>query len=79
MSKIEIKGSINDGKRVIYEKACKFVEKLSSYIYIGYVKIVLPFTTAPYLVSSYFNYYTTNLGKDAFSLPFVMWYVELTT
>lgn len=42
-------------------------------MYIGYVKFVFPCTTIPYLLMSYFNYFTTDLGSDAFLLPFVMW------
>lgn len=79
MSKIEMlhfKGSINEDKRKIYKKACKIVEISSSCFYIGYMKIALPISTIPYLFMSYFKYYTTDLEKDAFSLPFVMLYVE---
>lgn len=70
-------GSINDEKRQIYEKACQFIETLSNYIYICYVKIVFPLITVPYLLMSYFNYYyLTDLDKNAFSLPYVVWYVQ---
>lgn len=72
----DFKGSINGEKREIYEKASQFIEILSNYMYIGYVKVVFPLSTVPYLIMSYFNYYTTELGKDAFILPFVMWYVN---
>lgn len=76
---LHFKGSFNEKKRDLYEKACKFIEISQNYIYIGYVKIVFPLTTVPYLVTSYFKYYTTDLGSDAFSLPFIMWYVEHVT
>lgn len=49
------------------------VELTSKYIFDGNMKIVLPFAIIPYLFRSYFTYYTTDLGNDAFSLPFVIW------
>lgn len=70
---LHFKGSINDEKQKIYEKANRFIEVWSNYIYVGYVKIVLPFTTFPYLFMSYFNYLTTDLRENAFTLPYVMW------
>lgn len=68
-------GSINDKKRELYEDACKFVELATRYIHIGYLKYIFPLATVPYLFMSYFNYYTKDLEKDAFILPFVTWYV----
>lgn len=73
--KLLFKGSINDKKREIYEKACKSIEMSSKYIYNGYIKALLPLSTVPYLIMSYFKYYTTDLEKDAFILPFITWYV----
>lgn len=67
------KGSINDEKQMIYEKAWKLTEISSNCIYIGYVKVIFPLLTIPYLFSSYFHYFTTDLRGDAFKLPFVMW------
>lgn len=58
----------------MYEKACEFIEMSSKYFYIAYIKVSLPISTIPYLFMSYFNYYTTELGVDAFELPFVIWY-----
>lgn len=64
---------------MIYEKACEFIETLSNYIYIGYIKIVLPFTTIPSLLMSYFKYYFTDSPpSDAFTLPFTTWCVDFT-
>lgn len=60
---------------MIYAKAYNFVEISSNYIYIGYVKVIFPFSTIPYLFMSCYKYYTTDVGEDAFSLPFVLWYV----
>lgn len=68
-------GSVNPDTNKMYIKACKFVELSSKYIYFGYMKIVFPCATFPYLFMSYFKYYTTDLGKDAFTLPFPVWYV----
>lgn len=68
-------GSINDKKLKLYENACKFVELTTRFIHIGYIKIIFPLATVPYLLVSYFNYYTKDFEKDAFILPFVTWYV----
>lgn len=71
----QILGSTNAVKTTIYKKACTLVEKSSNYIYTGLVKIACPMTIIPYILWSYFMYYTTDLGRDAFTLPFVLWYV----
>lgn len=36
--------------------------------------MVLPICTIPYLFVSYFKFYTTDLGTDAFRLPLAIWY-----
>lgn len=66
-------GSVHPAKAATYIKSCEFVELTSKFIYVGYVKIVFPFVTIPYLLMSYFKYYTSDLKKDAFRLPFDTW------
>lgn len=58
----------------IYNKTRQIVKLSSHYVYLVYIKILLPFSTAPFLITSYYKYYFTDLGRDAFDLPFLFWY-----
>lgn len=40
------------------------------FVYLGSISFI---ATAPYLIMSYFLYFTTDLGKDAFYMPFRPW------
>ena len=65
---------MNPQKALIYKKTSTIVEIASNAVYVVYVKILFPFTTVPYLFMSYLKYFATDLGKDAFDLPFLLWY-----
>ena len=58
---------------VIYEKANEKIEKLTEFIYFAGVKVSPASTVIPYSIVSYYFYFTSDLEKDAFSLPFPMW------
>ena len=59
--------------KVIYEKANEKIEKLSEIIYFAGVKVSPASTVVPYACVSYFLYFTSDLGEDAFIVPFPMW------
>lgn len=58
----------------LYEKTNAMVERWSELLYMGLVKISIPLVTLPFLILSYFLYFTTDLGSDSFLLPFLVWY-----
>lgn len=55
-----------------YRKLCHSIEKFSTWIF-PITIYVTPCTNVPFLFSSYFSYLTTDMGRDAFTLPFMMW------
>lgn len=57
----------------IYKTFNKYVETFSEFMYIGLVKMVPICSMSPLLIISYHSYYITDLGRDAFVLPFPMW------
>lgn len=68
-------GLIIPGKHDMYMTACEFVEKTSDYVFLGCMNVTIPCTTIPYLLLSYFMYLFTDMKRDAFILPFIMWYL----
>lgn len=61
----------------MYVNACEFVEKTADYVFLGSMKVSLPCTTLPYLLFSYFMYLFEDMERDAFILPFIMWYLTI--
>ena len=57
----------------MYEKTDRLVEKISKIIEILIVYVSPPSFVLPNAVYSYFVYFTTDLGPDAFELPFPTW------
>lgn len=64
---------IRPESRIIYVKAKTFVNKLTKIIYFIFLKIIIPLITLPYAFASYYLYFSTDLGRDAFQLPFHGW------
>lgn len=60
--------------RGIYEDANAFVEKLSTITDFALTKASFPIVLMPFPILSYIQYFTTDLGSDAFLLPFPGWY-----
>lgn len=58
-----------------YVKNNHFTEKCCKFIYFAMLYISLPSFILPKVIMSYFIYYTTDSGPDAFGLPFEMWQV----
>lgn len=67
-------GLKNPVSKAIYEEMNAFVEKWSKIIYFVSMRITFPCVTIPYAIWSYIQYFTTDLGPDAFHLPFPFWY-----
>lgn len=58
---------------MIYKNANAFAEKWTNTVYVAMV-LTIPFVSLPYMFASYYLYYTTDLGREAFVLPFIAWY-----
>lgn len=69
----QISGSKNPTSLQIYEKASTFVEKWSRVMYFAYLSVIAFIATVPYLITSYFLYFTTDREKDVFHMPFRPW------
>lgn len=52
-----------------------FVEKWSGLLYVIVTKTILPCLMLPYMFVSYYLYFHNELGRDAFFLPMVVWWV----
>lgn len=57
----------------MYEKTNRFTENISKIIQTVVVHISVPGFVLPKAFYSYFMYFTTELGADAFELPIPTW------
>lgn len=57
----------------VYQDCNELVEKLCKILYILFVNISAPGFIMPKIVLSFFLYFTTDSGADAFDLPLPMW------
>lgn len=57
----------------IFNEAVRLEHKLSRILFVLVVKMTPPCGALPFLVYSYFIYFTTDLGRDAFQLPAPTW------
>lgn len=65
---------VNKQKLVaMYEEANAFVEKWTKIIRFAFINATIPLITLPFLMISYCLYFTTDLGSEAFILPFKLW------
>lgn len=62
-------------QRSMYEEPNRVAEKWSKLGYIGFAIITPIMFVFPKAILVYFIYYTTDAGRDAFDLPFLMWLV----
>lgn len=63
----------NPKRRQKYLKLCNLFEKITRCFFLITMCVIAPCAALPYLFSSYFFYETTDMGRDAFVLPFLMW------
>lgn len=57
----------------IFRKANRFEKKWSKIINFVIFKLTPAFALLPWCIYVYFLYFTTDLGTDAFELPYPMW------
>lgn len=69
-----IKGLVYPTSKAIYRKCNRFNEKTTKNIIFRSIYIAYPLVMIIMLVGIYCVYLTTDLGKDAFQLPFPVWY-----
>lgn len=68
-----ILGSQNPASKIIYVKIIEKVEKWSRFIHIVLLYVTVPSFVLPKYVVSFYLFYTTDLGNDAFELPLPVW------
>lgn len=59
----------------IYIKTDKLVEKLTKIMYFLLTRVSAPSFVLPKFFASFFLYFTTDTGNNAFELPLPMWWV----
>lgn len=59
----------------IYSEAVDEVDRWATNFHLCFSKVSFPGIILPPFVMSYFAYFVTNLGEDAFHLPSLAWYV----
>lgn len=59
----------------IFADANEKIENFTKFIFFVSIKMTFPGVMLPTFVISYLNYFTTDLGGEAFTLAFPIWYV----
>lgn len=57
--------------QAMYEETNRLVEKLTNLIYVGMMKLGVPFFVLPKVIISYITYFTSDAGSASFELPFI--------
>ena len=65
-------GMIYPASTPIYIETDKLVEKLNAIMYFLITRVSAPSFVLPKFFASYFVYFTTDMGNDAFELPLPM-------
>lgn len=68
-----ILGFKNSSSKIWYFKTNERVEKISKIINFVVIKFTPQYILWPKFIISYFTYFTTDSGADAFELPFLTW------
>lgn len=66
-------GSKNPATKEIYKNFNQFVEKYGEIGFFVMKNIIVPCDILPKAINSFFIYYITDVGNDAFKLPIPMW------
>lgn len=66
-------GMENPASKKIHEETYENIDKCTRYLYYFCVKITVPGVMIPQMITSYLNYFTTDMGKEAFKLPYPEW------
>lgn len=64
---------MNPSSRLLYEKTNRRAEKWSEIIFILMAKVTPIAWLSPRVIISFFFYFTTDMGNEAFELPSPMW------
>ena len=65
----------NPQSKQTYVKLNGKIEKWTGFFYFFLVKVSVPAVTMPQFIISFYLYFATDLGAEAFSLPYPMWCV----
>lgn len=57
----------------IYTRSCNLIEVFNEFLRFAMVKVTVHLMMWPMCIYSYFTYFTTDLGQNAFELPFYAW------
>lgn len=68
-----ILGIINPASMEIHIKTNQLVEKLTEILFLFITRVSVPGFVLPKVFASFFVYFTTDVGNDAFDLPLPMW------
>lgn len=68
-------GLVSPVSRAIYEKYNQQVEKYGDALVIFMRRVSIPCFICPKFIVSFATYFTTDLGNDAFQLPYHLWWV----
>lgn len=60
----------------LYVNAHQQSEKWNKIVYFMFMKIFAPSILVPLLIHVFYDYFTTDLGNDAFQLPSPFWLVH---
>lgn len=66
-------GLQNEASKAIYVEVNDRIEKWSQIVHFVLVNVSIPFLILPKYLVSFYLYYTTDMGNDAFELPLPMW------
>lgn len=57
----------------MYKKINQTIERYSEIVAISWIVVIIPLVIVPVVIHSFFMYFTTDLGTEAFELPAVIW------
>lgn len=67
-------GMVNPDWKFKYENLNEKIEKWSNILYSVFIKVSVPGLLLPNFILSYYSYFSTDLGSEAFGLPYPFWY-----
>lgn len=66
-------GLENSELKKLYIKTGRIIELMSKAILLVFMYIIPPMFVLPNSILSFYAFFTTDLGNDAFEMPFPMW------
>ena len=71
-------GMVNTESELMWGNLNGKIEKWSDMFYSIIIKVTVPGLLIINFIMSYYLYFTSDLGSDAFTLPYPFWYVTKT-